>query len=172
MRAHLKYLSYVLRHKWFVFLAGLKLGVPFVALITHDWSKFLPSEWGPYVRYFYGNFPEFPDGVLVPKMFTREWVQPAFDVAWNHHQKRQPHHWQYWLLTFDHGGTVALPMPDRFAREMVADWHGAGRALGKDDTVGWYLANCEKMILHPDTRRQVENLLRIPYTHLVEQEHR
>ena len=23
-------------------------------------------------------------------------VDYNFDVAWNHHQKNNPHHWQYW----------------------------------------------------------------------------
>lgn len=53
MSAHLKYLSYVLRHKWFVLVAGLKTGAPLWRLLIHDWSKFLPCEWGPYTRTFY-----------------------------------------------------------------------------------------------------------------------
>lgn len=163
MKAHLKYLSYVLRHKWFVFLAGLDLKVPLWQLLVHDYTKFLPREWGPYVRYFHGVWPREDNDAQ---------ERHDFDRAWNHHQKRNPHHWQYWLLTMDVGTTHPLSMPDRYLREMVADWRGAGRALGKPDTVGWYLANYEKMILHPDTRRQVENLLRIPYTYLVEEEHR
>jgi hypothetical protein len=164
MKAHFNYFKYVIRHKWFVFLAGLKLGVPLLALITHDWSKFLPSEWAPYVAYF-----DKYEGRERPLA-----VQHAFDVAWNYHQKRQPHHWNYWCLITDSDEPRfrPLPMPERYLREMVADWHGAGRALGKNDTVGWYLANCEKIVLHPDTRRRVENLLRIPYTNLVEQEQR
>jgi hypothetical protein len=51
---HLRYLSYVVCHKWFVFVAGLKTGAPFWRLLIHDWSKFMPSEWRPYVLSFYG----------------------------------------------------------------------------------------------------------------------
>lgn len=159
MRAHLSYLGYVLRHKWFVFLACLNLRVPLHQAIIHDWQKFTPSEWGPYVHTFYA-----PDGTT--------WYKPgrSFNYAWLHHQHYGPHHWQYWVLREDSGAIIALEMPDRFAREMVADWIGAGRALGKPDTVAWYLANYEKYVLHPDTRRRVEELLRIPYTSLVETE--
>jgi hypothetical protein len=50
-------------------------------------------------------------------------------------------------------------MAETDVREMVADWMGAGRALGKPDTRAWYEANKDKMILHPATRRRVEMLL-------------
>lgn len=56
MKRHLKYLSYVLRHKWFVFLAACKLGIPWLGII-HDLSKFRLSEWLPYARHFHN-----PDG--------------------------------------------------------------------------------------------------------------
>lgn len=52
--AHWRYLSYVVRHKWFVLRAGLVTGAPFWRLLIHDWSKFLPVEWFPYVEMFYG----------------------------------------------------------------------------------------------------------------------
>ena len=47
MKAHLRYLGYVLRHKWFVLVAGLKVGAPLWRLLIHDWSKFTAAEWGP-----------------------------------------------------------------------------------------------------------------------------
>lgn len=54
---------------------------------------------------------------------------------------------------------VAIRMPKRFALEMVADWRGAGRAYGNPDTQNWYKINKDKMILHPDTRMDIEELL-------------
>lgn len=56
-------------------------------------------------------------------------------------------------------------MPRRYVSEMVADWMGAGRALGKPDTQAWYTANRDRMILHQDTRRDVEMLLKGPPDH-------
>lgn len=51
-------------------------------------------------------------------------------------------------------------MPERYVREMVADWYGAGRAItGRWDAPGWYWENKEKMKLHPATRSFVEVLL-------------
>lgn len=163
MRAHLKYARYVLRHKWFVFMAGLKIGAPLWRLIIHDWSKFLPSEWFPYARYFYGNYPTWQQ--MGPHLFNvytgprKEEIAEQFDTAWLHHQNHNPHHYQYWILKQDDGETKVLPMPQSYQREMVADWMGAGRALGKPDTVGWYEKNRDNIVLHPYSRQHVEMLL-------------
>lgn len=44
-----------------------------------------------------------------------------------------------------------------YAKEMLADWQGAGRAQGHgDNTLGWYAKNRDKMLLHPETRAWIE----------------
>jgi len=192
---YLRFLWSLLRHKWFVFVECCRLGIPWLGII-HDLSKFLSSEFIPYARNFYGDYPD---------------VKQAFDVAWLHHQKANKHHWQYWLLQYDNGEEwavtgfdfypseityqgrrigileddvakslytreaeifevvrllnlkpVALPMPDRYRREMLADWRGAGRAYGNPDTKAWYLKNKGRIILHPETRRWLEDQIEIP----------
>jgi hypothetical protein len=153
MTTHLKYLRYVLLHKWYVFLACLYLRVPLHQAVLHDWSKFLPSEWFAYAIWFYH-----PDKQVWSDWYAAE-RKAAFNLAWRHHQRRQPHHWQYWLLTKDTGQTFPLEMPDRFVREMVADWMGAGRALGKPDTRAWYTKNNGNMNIHPSTRARIAELL-------------
>jgi hypothetical protein len=160
MRSHWKYLKYVLRHKWYVFLWCCRYGLP-LAGIVHDLSKFSPREWSPYVDKFYGGpYPEKNYGDIrlhYGDMYTQPWVDAGFDVAWNHHQKNNPHHWQYWLLREDDGYTKALDIPMRYRKEMLADWRGASMAItGKDNTPSWYEKNKEKMILHPDVRLWVE----------------
>lgn len=149
MKAHWQYLKYVMRHKWFVFLAGCKVGVPLWRLIIHDWSKFLPCEWSPYVHCFYA-----PDG---SKQYKES---AAFARAWRHHQRVNNHHWQYWLLTWDRGAETVLEMTEIAAREMVADWMGAGRAItGKWEASEWYYKNRETIRLNIRTRKLVEELL-------------
>lgn len=55
---------------------------------------------------------------------------------------------------------IALRMPERLVREMVADWMGAGRAItGRWEVGVWYAANADKMVLHVATRARVEELL-------------
>lgn len=100
---YFKYLKYVLKHKWYVFIECCKLGIPLRGLL-HDLSKFLPSEFIPYARYFYGNYPEaltVYEKTYHWKMKTKAVVKGDFDLAWLKHQKRNPHHWQYWLLVND-----------------------------------------------------------------------
>ena len=163
---NLRYLKSQMRHKWFVFVECCRLGIPHLGII-HDLSKFLPSEWLGYARYFYGNYlplAEIP-GDWKYRVWSKEDVAAQFDVAWLHHQHRNKHHWQRWLLTLDSarsdGKLIALPMPPRYRREMLADWRGAGRAYGNPDTKGWYFANREQMTLHPETRAWIEKQLEI-----------
>ena len=141
--SHLKYLRYLLRHKWFVVVAGLRCGVSIWRLLIHDWSKFLPCEWFPYTAYFYG-----------------EKVRLQCDRAWLHHQHLNAHHWQHWMLREDSGRVKLLEMPEQVWREMVADWLGAGRAItGKWEAAEWYAKNREIIQLAPETREGVEALL-------------
>lgn len=172
MIRHWKYLKYVLRHKWFVLLEGLPLGVPLWLLVFHDWDKFIPRMWRAYADYFYGTEqPRDSRVVWHAKLHnvylrTKEDNAAAFDSAWNAHQKRCRHHWQYWLLVEDERQNLSfapkvLPMSDAYRREMLADWRGAGRAVGKPDTRAWYLRNRDQIILHPITRQWVEDQLGI-----------
>lgn len=151
MQKHFQYLGYLLRHKFFVLKASrLVGGVPLWRALLHDWSKFLPSEWGPYVRYFYG--PNQFNGRHRPED-APDW----FNRAWLYHQRRNRHHWQYWLLRLDTGRVVPMRMPDTYVHEMVSDWVGAGLAQGKGlDVHDWYETNKEHMLLHDDTRFLVE----------------
>ena len=149
MLPHLRYLWYVLRHKFFVLLECLHYRIPFAGVI-HDWQKFTPTEWGPYVRTFYGPYKY--------DQRPRDLVD-AFDRAWLHHQHLGPHHWQHYILREDDGATKVLEMPHRYRKEMLADWIGAGRAYGNPDTAGWYAKNREKIRLDSDTRVALESLM-------------
>ena len=150
----IKYLWQMLRHKWFVFLEACKLGIPWLGLI-HDLSKFRPSEFFPYARYSgSGKSPkDGPHGI-------------DFDYAWLNHQRRNKHHWQYWvslndppILAYQEKPLLLLPMPTRYRREMLADWRGAIRTHGNPDMHQWYEKNKNKIILHDDTRAWLEREL-------------
>lgn len=183
MIGHLRYLWSVLRHKWFVLVECLKLGLPLYVGLTHDLSKFRPDEFLGYSRGFY-------------TLWGRKQYNPyPMTDAWMRHQWRNPHHWQYWvmiddrpleyqaMMIWDKGdislfasfGTdqstlarmdldptsvdiMSIPMPERYWKEMIADWRGAGRAYGNPDTRSWYLERHEmfKRFLHPETRFYVE----------------
>jgi hypothetical protein len=51
-------------------------------------------------------------------------------------------------------------MPEACIREMVADWMGAGRAVtGAWCVWKWYDENKHNIVLHPETRVRVEQIL-------------
>lgn len=144
MNKHLQCLSYIVRHKWFVFVAGRKTGASLWRLLRHDWSKVLPSEWFAYADYFYSS----------------KGTRQEFDRAWLRHIHRQDHHWNHWVLREDGGAVKCLSMPDEAWREMVADWMGAGRTIhGKWEAYEWYYKNANNIKLHYITRVKVENML-------------
>ena len=162
---HLRYLSYVLRHKWYVLVECWKAGLYWRG-ITHDLSKFRPSEWFPYTNHFYGPQPQERDETGYYKPTDTGDIQ--FDFAWLLHQKRNRHHWQWWILPEDEGGFKVMRMPDRDVIEMVCDWRGAGRAqgyvdeAGRPEVVAWYEKNKDRMRLHVMSRRLVERLIAKP----------
>ncbi len=116
----MRYFLLTLKHKWFVLLAGWRLGgIPLWRLLIHDWSKFLPSELPHYNRQFFGKADD-PYG---------------FMKCWLHHQNHNPHHHEYWIPRSGHSrcdppypDNKPISMPRWAVREMVADWMAAGRA--------------------------------------------
>jgi hypothetical protein len=115
--------------------------------VVHDFSKLHPAEWGPYAQYFYGS------------RVHSDAEQLAFDRAWLRHQHKNPHHYQHWILLNDSGLRVTLDMPERYRKEMLADWRGAGRALGFNDARMWYMKNRANIELSPATRVWIEDHL-------------
>lgn len=120
----------------------------------------MPRELTPYARQFYNG-----DGAKKPPVRDKTGAydpaaQPVeFQRAWLLHQ-RNKHHWQAWIVLGDKGYMRAVPIPHVYVREMVADWIGAGKAWGKSDPRGWYAKNGDKMVLHSETRRYLEQILR------------
>jgi len=150
------------RHKFWVTYYCFKEGLIWRG-IKHDFSKFLPSEWLPYTNYFYGKNGS---KIRSKRKENGGYYKPydtgddKFDFAWLLHQKRNDHHWQWWILPKDDGGFKTMPMKVNALKEMICDWRGAGRAQGyKDNTPDWYKQNKDNMILHPFTRHQVEQRL-------------
>ena len=158
---YLKYLKYVLKHKWHVFRACQKQGITWLG-ITHDWSKFRWSEFHPYANHFYGKGKK---GISEGRDKTG-YYKPTdtgdkdFDYAFFLHQKRNRHHWQHWHVPVGCSGWKALMIPPKYRREMICDWLGASKAQGHGGDMTsirlWYLANGDKMTLNPVTKTVLE----------------
>lgn len=166
-----KYVSHattILKHKWYVAKECFSRGY-FLRGIMHDISKFYPSEFTPYANWFADKeLAKMRNDVGTFAMDYRD-VQhqhivdfitkrkECFQEAWLHHQRRNPHHWQYWLLHNDDGTQTTLYMPEEYAVEMFCDWIAAGIVYsGKKDVIKWYGRNKDKIILNEYTRKFVE----------------
>ncbi len=151
----MRYFFLTLRHKWFVFVAGLGVGAPLWRLLIHDWTKFLPCELPHYQRQFFGDAD-----------------RPCeFIAAWVHHQNSHGHHWEYWIPRTGHNrceppypDNEPIPMPWWAVEEMVADWLGASRAYeGRwpdlDDWV-WLKEHSSSLRLHVGTAARLAFVLK------------
>jgi hypothetical protein len=140
MKSYWQLLKVILRHKWYVFIAGRRLRVPFWRLVVHDMSKFSWAEFEPYARNFYGDKDD-------PAGFNRAWV---------HHQNCNAHHWEHWI---DRSNNKPQVMPEIVVREMVADWFAAGKAYNgtwpNPFHYTWLWDNTTRMHLHPQTWSRV-----------------
>lgn len=135
-----RYLKYILAHKWYVLLECLKTG-QIIHGITHDMSKFRPSEFIPYARRFYGG----------------EHNARAFSIAWCYHQHRNKHHWDYWVKS----DGEPVPMPFKYISQMVIDWRAMGRVFN-DTAEEYYKKHKARMKLHPETIKRIEEILSYP----------
>lgn len=145
MRSTLKYLKYLLIHKWYVFVYGLKYGVNPIQLILHDYTKFYMSELIPYRNWF------------TRQIRTKE-SSEAFHAAWLHHIHNNKHHWEHWVLRTTDDKMFVLRMPEKYVREMAADWSAMGAYFG-NTAAEWYTKNKHGIALHPQTRSRVEVLI-------------
>lgn len=114
-------------------------------------SKFLPSEFFPYARFWETKPAE--RSVLVAN---------EFKVANDLHNRRNKHHWEHWV-TDKHLG-IAKPMDEMSLKEMLVDWRATGLAYhGVDDSSEYFNRNNSMMTFHPTTRQQLERYFNIRY---------
>lgn len=116
----------------------------------HDASKYDIEEYDAYDQYFYGGNRSYQ-------------VVQDFNYAWLDHQKKNPHHWQYWVLINDDAeeGDVALRMPLVYIYEMIADWWTfSWKSDNLMEMFKWYGDHRSHIMLHPETRVIVEDILK------------
>ena len=149
-----KYLKYVLLHKWYVFVEAMKLGLVWHAM-THDLSKFSRAEFVPYALWFnstlgckYDPDDEYHGELKIIADKKHYNLEDRFNSAWNHHQKKNKHHWDYWVTAT---GTPVI-MPGKYIMQMIIDWEAMGKTKTYGDTAELYYKRCsDKMKLHPST---------------------
>ena len=142
---YIKYLKTILIHKWYVLVECYKEGIVWQG-ITHDMSKFSPSEFIASAKYYNGcnNYVE-------------------YQHAWLHHKGRNKHHWEYWV-DFTRKGQVPAKMPYNYVLEMFCDRVAASKIYeGKNYTdafpLQYYESGQYSYILHPETRALIRFML-------------
>ncbi|WP_144475592.1 DUF5662 family protein [Cytobacillus oceanisediminis] len=144
LKAYVKYILYILDHKINVLVECWSEGL-YIQGITHDLSKFYPREFFPYARKFYSE----------KKLSVEDELRWRY--AWLTHQHKNKHHWEYWVI--DPNKKQALPMPRKYLLEMVCDWRSFSRKWGRKVNLST-LDLTDKIILHPDTRKELEVIMR------------
>ncbi len=147
----------ILRHKRYVRRYCFRIGL-YGQGIRHDWSKYSPTEFCTGVRYYNGNFS--------PNRTEKE--RYGYSKAWLHHKGRNKHHPEYWIdnaLEGDHK-MCGMEMPYRYVAEMFCDRVAACRNYHREnytDADAWeyYCHSADHYMLHPKTRAQLEELLRM-----------
>lgn len=112
----------------------------------HDESKWQLDEFEAYLNYFYPS-----------EGFEKD--EEAFDYAWLLHQKRNPHHWQYWVLIRDSGDIICMDMPVAEIANMLCDWHSFSIKDPLSTAFNWYQEHQDDMIFSENTRSIVEELI-------------
>jgi len=171
MKSKIKYLAYLLKHKWYVMIECFKAGLILQGL-THDLSKFTREEFIPYSNFFYGKTSYLYKKAKKKNGYCKPFItgDQEFDDAWLIHCKRNKHHWQWWVFPDEQGIVRAIPIDKKYLTEMLCDWVAAGKAQGHcspqndpyQNVREWYKCNKNKIQLAPNTREEIEK--RIGYT--------
>ncbi|WP_223702913.1 DUF5662 family protein [Sutcliffiella deserti] len=144
IKACWRYFLYILNHKLNVLVECWNEGL-YIQGIIHDWSKFSPKEFFPYAKKFFYTGDKNDGDEL------------KWQYAWLHHQHKNKHHWEYWVVNAN--TKHSLPMPRKYLMEMVCDWRSFSRRWGKK-VKNSNLDITDKMVLHPDTKKELEIILR------------
>ncbi|MCD8105451.1 MAG: DUF5662 family protein [Lachnospiraceae bacterium] len=169
VKGHLKTIT---EHKLLVMSGCFRIGLYWQGL-THDLSKYMPSELLEGFRYY-------EDGKSSPNNGERR--DKGYSEAWMHHKGRNRHHFEYWLDYREPGkkGAAAAPkdacgvpsslqvvqMPRRYVAEMLMDRIAASKNYNKKtytqhDSLAYFEKGKGHYLMHPQTRKELRGMLRI-----------
>lgn len=150
----LQHFHTITRHKWLVLCGCFRVGL-YRQGLTHDLSKYSPTEFRMGARYYQGN--------RSPNAAERE--EKGYSEAWMHHKGRNRHHYEYWTdLSRETGRYECVQMPRKYLVEMVMDRRAAcityqGDAYTDASSYEYFDKSRERNLMHPETRRQLQYIL-------------
>jgi hypothetical protein len=149
-----QHLKTITHHRKLVRQGCFKVGLYWQGL-THDLSKFSPTEFMVGARHF--------QGVRSPNAAERE--LKGYSESWMHHKGRNRHHFEYWTdMNPATRRYESVPMPRKYLAEKVMDRIAACKTYRKGDytdgaALDYLQRSRERALMHPDTMRQLEFLL-------------
>ena len=144
----------ITKHRMMVCGGCFRMGLIWQGL-THDLSKYSPTEFWQGARYY--------QGTRSPNAAERE--VKGYSEAWMHHKGRNRHHYEYWTDMSPQSKTYeAMPMPRKYLAEMVADRIAAckvyeGEKYTQGSALAYLMRSREKNLMNPQTRQELEFLL-------------
>ena len=148
---HLKTVS---QHRKLVRKGCFRVGLYWQGL-THDLSKYSPTEFGVGVRYY--------QGTRSPNAAERE--EKGYSEAWMHHKGRNRHHYEYWTdMSMETRKYESVVMPRKYLVEMVMDRRAAcmvyqGENYHPSSALEYLERSKERVLMHPETLRQLTYIL-------------
>ena len=148
---HFKTITY---HKWLVLQGCFQVGL-YRQGLTHDLSKYSPTEFRVGAKYYQGN--RSPNGA--------ERQEKGYSEAWIHHKGRNRHHFEYWTdLNRATNRYESVPMPRRYLAEMIMDRRAAcmvyeGDKYSDRSALAYYERSLDKNLMHPRLKRELRFLL-------------
>ena len=149
-----KHFCTITHHRWLVRQGCFKVGLYWQGL-THDLSKYSPTEFLNGARYYQGN--------RSPNNAERE--DKGYSESWMHHKGRNRHHYEYWTdMNPATKNYESLPMPRKYLVEMVMDRRAAcmtyqGSNYRDDSALKYFERGLEKDKMHPKTREELRYIL-------------
>ena len=149
-----KHFKTITHHRLVVMIGCFRVGLIWQGL-THDLSKYSPTE--------FRNGARFYQGTRSPNSAERE--HKGYSEAWMHHKGRNRHHYEYWTdMSRATRNYESVAMPRKYLVEMVMDRRAACKiyqrgAYTDASALNYFLASRERELMHPDTRQQLEYIL-------------
>ncbi len=149
-----KHFITITHHRLLVMTGCFRVGLIWQGL-THDLSKYSPTEFLVGAKYFQGN--------RSPNAAERE--VKGYSEAWMHHKGRNRHHYEYWTdMNRTTRNYESVIMPRKYLVEMVMDRRAACKIYQKkayvdSSPLAYFLSSRERELMHPQTRQQLEYIL-------------
>lgn len=149
-----KHFKTITHHKWLVLQGCFRVGLYWQG-ITHDLSKYSPTEFLIGVRHF--------QGTRSPNASERE--TKGYSEAWMHHKGRNRHHYEYWTdLSYRTGRYESVEMPRKYFVEMIMDRRAACKVYEAeryrdDSALAYYERSKERLLMNPQTQHQLQYVL-------------